>query len=799
MRGLIYFVVDEDETARGEIAQYRAVIAKAGTISSSTAYRFIASGPNGGPTLSPDGRDWTDITSAAIGGSDSLKGIAVNGDIIIGGSDANYIFRSTDRGLTWAKINGGATWRNPQKCAYGNGTWVITSAGYTYTSVDDGDNWTENAVADSGVQIVFGNGYFVRAGDADIYRSTDGATETLVSGFAAINIGFNGARFMAVGSNSVNYNSPDGGTWTAGASTPISGIGSWGACTGQDGYFLAGTFSDIGANNGIWKTTDYGDTWTKVSSLTGNYHTATSGFGVDIFGSNCGGGTAKVTVSSDGGTTWDREGQGFSSPFVYTCGLTYFNPPDTWYAAPDAPGVYVDEDGNIQAGYLATQTISDADVAVSDILTELCNRVGIEAAELSATGVTNTVRGYPCATESSAQAFIEPLAQACFFDRGEWDKKIRFVPRGGAVSFALTTDDLVARDGPAVVVTKISEVELPLKVTVITIDPAAEYSPKPQSWPRTVSTINAKSEPTSEINIVCDADTGKQIAHKRSNIAWSELLKFDLSLSMKWSKLTVTDVGTFTDSEGVVHRIRINSTSEELGVFNISEAVKDRASCYGSTAVGTVAPTAPTTAAGIIGPTRFVAMNLPQMRAQDNSPGMWVGACGMTSGWTGCKILLSVDSGVSYFTALTITEPTTMGEVTAAFTNGGTPLSVHVFGGTLSSKTTAQVTAGGNYSAVLSGVTAEVLAYETATVGAAGYYDLTVLTQGLKGTIAADHAAADVFMDIASAYYLPIDQTYAGDTLYFKAVGLGVSADAVTAVAYVFDGSSYVYDGGEIT
>lgn len=784
MRGLIYFVLDEDETAKGEVAQYRAVVAKAGTITDtqSTEIRFLRSVDiNQFYTTARDAVTWT---SRMAGTGIALRYMGVGGSKVVASSYTGALYYSSDSGVTWATND--STARNIVDIAYGNGKFVAVSDGWTLVTVDDGLNWTEYASPGAGgTEIAFGKGFFVAGLNGKVYRSADGQNWTEVLAFGALAVAFNGEHFMVVGNSGASYSSPDGTTWTYG-SAPGGVAYSFTQLCGRNGYFLA-----LGnANVGICRSTDLGVTWTEVLAVVNGSWICTSSVDGDLACT----GSGINYVSTDDGVTWSSPSTGPSSPVDMKGIIASAD----WYPAPDAPGVYVNEDGNEITTYTAGTSISDSTVNVADIIADLCDRVGVAAAELDVSTIADTIAGYPCTTEASAQAFIEPLMQYAFFDRGEWDKKLRFIPRGGASAFALTMEDVLASDdgGPPVKITRMQEPELPRKTTVITIDPAAEYSPKPQFWERTVATVNAKSEPTFELNVVCDADTGKQIAHKRSNIAWSELLKFEIPLSLKWSKLTATDVGTFADSKGVVHRIRINGVSEELGEFRITEAMLDRANCYVSAAVGTVAPTPTTTAAGIIGPTRFVAMNLPQMRAQDNSPGMWVGACGMTSGWTGCKILLSVDAGVSYFTALTITEPTTMGDVTAAFTAGGTPLSVHVFGGTLSSKTTAQVTAGANYSAVLSGATAEVLAYETATVGAAGYYDLTVLTDDLKGTTAANHVAGDAFMDMASAYFVPIDQSYAGQTLYFKAVGIGVSADAVDAVAYVFDGSTYVIDGG---
>lgn len=470
--------------------------------------------------------------------------------------------------------------------------------------------------------------------------------------------------------------------------------------------------------------------------------------------------------------------------------------PSGYIAVPDVPGAYVDEEGNLVTAMVASESISDCTETLGDIVTDLCEQAGLEPDEYDVSELTDPVKGYPCATESSAQGFIEPLTQAFFFDRGEWDKKVRFIKRGGASVAALDPDDLLAADGAVIVQTRVQEVELLRKVNVMSVDPSAEYNMTKQSAERRVGTIEARGESTAEIPLVLETDDAAQIADKRLKVAWAETDKFQTGVSLAYSYLTPTDVVTLTDKNGAAHRIRLQAQNEEGGRIVIEEAMKDRASTYGSNAVGVVNPNTPSNIPSPIGPTLFAAMALPQLRSQDNTPGLYIGACGMLDGWAGAQILLSVDGGLSYTVAMTITEPTTMGSLTADEDSNGEPLQVRVFGGELESATTAQVDLGANWSGIQTAGVAEIVAYETATPTSANTYDLTDVTRGLEDTVIASHTAGDTFMDLSSAYFLPINQDFAGSTLYFKAVALGVSADAVDPVAVAWDGVTYVLDGG---
>lgn len=487
-----------------------------------------------------------------------------------------------------------------------------------------------------------------------------------------------------------------------------------------------------------------------------------------------------------------------SALMTYAMGIV----PDGWHEVPDSPGSIIAPDGTVYS--LSGSVIDACVVTLDEIVTELCARSGIDTAtELDVSELTDEVTGFVCATESSAEGYIEALRLGYYFDRFECDKKLRFPKRGKAPVASLTVDDLVRLDEgkPCIEQTQIQEAELLRKVNVMTLDPAMDYRMGKQTWERRAGTVQAKGESTIEIPVVCTADEAAQMAEKRGKIAWAETDKFRFGLPPKWSKLTPTDDVTLTDSRGVVHRLRLQDLNAVAGVISIEEAIKNRASVYtDAVATGTSNPNTGTgnTGGTLAGPTLLAILNLPQMRSQDTS-GIYVGMAGILPGWKGAQLLLSFDGGLTYTPVLTITSATTMGYLTSDCASGTEPLQVRVYGGQLASATTAQVAAGANTSAVLTAGVAELMAYEDATETSPDYYDLETTTWELKGTAAGSHLEDDQFVDMATAYFVPIDTAFAGQTLYAKAVSAGVSADAVAAVSFVYEGMTTVIDGGEIT
>lgn len=812
-RGLAYIVMEDDDLtdSQGAIAQYEFVVQKCGTVTDLADAReyFVASmvGVNSVETGTRAGA-WT-AHGDEIPGNFSLDRMAAERNVCVSyttGPVPDKFYWSDDYGVNWTEASVPPSTTNIEwtDLAIGNGRVIavgqstaVNTTSHQAISYDGGDTWTTSEI--SGVQgaqrIVYGAGIFVLLCGANglfvngIWTSATGQTWTQRSTVSNLaDVAFNGTNWLAVGNSGASYYAgPLATVWTYGGSSPGGGTWSFNVVTGGPGFFVA----SANGGYGTWRTTNLGSSWTHVNALANGATGSTYGLG-----------TALVTdgeqsyFSYDAGLTWTAHP--YASALHYASDVAFMGPNSQWYVVPDGDGLYADENGNLITDYAESEELSECHAILSDIVADLCERAGIESTEYDVSELTDTVTGYKCATEASAQAFIEPLCAAFFFDRGEWDKKIRFIKRGGSSVASLGVSDLLAREGPVIDQTRIQEPELLWRVNVMTIDPEAGYNDGKQTAQRRISTINAKGEATVEIPIVTDADTAARIAEKRLKVAWAETDKFSFGYSLAYSKLTPTDVITLTDPAGKAHRVRLTSVNEEGGAFAVDEASKDRAATYASTATGVRNPNEPPPEDSLSGPTLFAAMNLPQLRTQDNTPGVYVAAAGILSGWPGCQIYLSLDGGVSYQVVKTITVASTLGFLTADVGAADSPdvLYVHVFGGTLESKTTAQVAAGGNYAAVVSSDVAEVVSFEDATETTANYYTLATLERALLDTVAAAHESGDVFADLATVYFVPIDSSFEGTTLYFKAVTLGQSPDEVDATTLVFAATEYILDGG---
>lgn len=431
-------------------------------------------------------------------------------------------------------------------------------------------------------------------------------------------------------------------------------------------------------------------------------------------------------------------------------------------------------------------------VLLGQIVAEVCIRCGLYGSDIDVSQLTDLVGGFKVAVETTGESIIASLMPAFFFDCGEWDDKLRFIKRGGDAVFALTVDDLAERDGPVIEETEAQEVELLRKVMVKAMDPAAGYMVTTQTAERLSSTVAADGEQTLDLPVVMGKDPQAQVAEKRIKVGWAETRKFKTTLPYTRPELTPTDVGTITDRSGRTQRIRLMEMTEDSGLIEIHEAMLDRQSAYTSNVQGVVHSPPTDTSPGLIGPTFGVVMNLPSLRTQDNTPGVYIGACGYLPGWRAAAVLLSVDDGASFAQVMTISQPSRMGVLYADVGPAEEPIQVFMNSGELHTITDAQIAARGNAFAITSdvgtsSVQSEVGQFRDEEQDSGLIYQLTETIRGGLGTDAVDHYADDPFVMLSSVYFLPLDISLAGQTLIFKFVSYGTSADDADEYPFVFN------------
>lgn len=121
--------------------------------------------------------------------------------------------------------------------------------------------------------------------------------------------------------------------------------------------------------------------------------------------------------------------------------------------------------------------------------------------------------------------------------------------------------------------------------------------------------------------------------------------------------------------------------------------------------------------------------------------------------------------------------------------------------GELDSVTDSQLDAQANpFALVHDDANAEVGQFGTATEDSAtpNKYALTNLRRGLLGTTQLTGAVGDQFVDLDSAVFVPIDIAFAGQTLYFRAVGFGETTTNAPVIAFTYlPDTTIIYNAGQ--
>lgn len=788
-RGQVYIVgTDIDQTdARGAMGTWEVVVAMQGE---TTGTQWVIGGATGSTIKiqQSDGVTFMEApyTQFAIG---SFLIANETRMLNYGGDNLSY---SDDGAETMTLVPGWGVTGALYKGLWANGKFWLPCGNQGYATSPDGVNdWIQYPLdVGAGLQVIAGTGsVMIAAGNP---QGPTPAVNTRCSTNYGISWSseFSGLKRRGSASSAgTTAGGSDGEiivlggethalAWTANGSTffqissPFSDDGTGGNSTRYIGRIVPG-YDKYGER--LWIATSrrndggtHGETaWSRDGK---NWNLLDVGaFGIDIL--DCDYGVRKFIAVSGSGTIKvldDVEVGWVSQPNAW-------NPTDTVHAV---------------AALLEPIVITPGAVLLSEIVTEVCRRDGLEATDIDVSQLTHEVKGFKVATETTGEAIIAALMPGYFFDVAEWDDKIRFVNRGGAPVFDLVVDDLVDRDGPIIEETEVQEVELLRKAIVHTMDPDAGYVETPQSWERRAATVAASGEQTLQLPVVMTRDEARQTAHKRIKVAWTEVRRFLFELPYTRPELTPTDCGTITDRSGRQQRIRLEDMVEDSGVIEIREAKLDRQSAYTSNVTGVQHGQRPTTAPQPPGPTFFWAGNLPSLRTSDNVPGMYISAAGYQRGWHGASIFLSTDDGESFQRIMEWPTAARMGVLTGAIDENDEPIPVFMASGTLSTVTDAQLANRANGFAISStdsdGVVSEVGQFQTATLNSSGNYDLTGTIRGALGTTAASHQVGDPFVMLGTAVFLPIDISHAGKVLIFKAVSYGETLDETPEYPILF-------------
>jgi hypothetical protein len=437
-------------------------------------------------------------------------------------------------------------------------------------------------------------------------------------------------------------------------------------------------------------------------------------------------------------------------------------------------------------------TDSPGTIALSDAVARICTRGGLQSGDIDASDLSGTsFEGYPIARPCTAIDALTPLLQAYFAYATDYDSQLHFKFYGADASMTVSRDDLIegndANNGAITEDTRNQATEFPRRIVGSYMDPAQNYEVVNVSAERSSGTIIAIGDQQLAIPVVMSANDAKQAVDKALKVTYATLegtRDYSVPFARTANYLTACagEPILMDGKRWVLDQIDLSN-----GYLKFSTRY-DRQRAYTSNvqAIKGNAPRIPIS--HYSGPTTLIPMNLPALRVQDTY-GIYLAAASSTgsASWRGCNVQISYDGQQSWQNAITITLGSTLGTVTTNEPVGGEPLTVDVGGtGDLESVTADQLAANANAFALVNGDAAEIGQFQTATLDSGDTYELTDISRGLHNTTEVPATAGQQFTMLDSVYFLPINPSFAGRTLYLRAIGFGEVAEDADVVSIIY-------------
>lgn len=453
---------------------------------------------------------------------------------------------------------------------------------------------------------------------------------------------------------------------------------------------------------------------------------------------------------------------------------------------------------------------NDEQISLSQVVNAIALRGNLQANQFDSSDLsTYSLYGYPIATQCSAADALNPVLQATFAFGTKVDGKLLFKFYGENASITIDDDDAVINDASGGAIQKTTRnqaTEFPRKIVGSYIDPTQNYNTVTQQVERLAQTVIATGETSIQIPLAIAPSQAVQAVDKAIKVAYATL-EGTIQLSVPYATSNADYLKLVAGEPFICDAKRWVIDEIDIGINYLNlQGRYDRQSAYQSNVqpINGNAPKPPTSMYS--GPTDMMVMNLPSLRTQDTY-GVYVAVRGIQSSWRGCTIQVSYDNKQSWQNAVTATLPSVMGEIVSDSidTADSAETIVNAYGGQISSVTDEQMNANANALAILledtasSGV-AEIRQAQYAALQSDGDYLLTGQRTGLNGTTAVIHSAGEKFTMLNRVYFIPIDLSFKGKTLYFRAVGFGEVAEQSTIMDIVYSpDTTVIVDGGEIT
>ena len=438
--------------------------------------------------------------------------------------------------------------------------------------------------------------------------------------------------------------------------------------------------------------------------------------------------------------------------------------------------------------------------ALSDVVSDLCERAGLDFGAIDVAELAGAVRGYGVGDVMVARKAIETLSSAYPFDVHDVDGALRFASHPRSSVLSIPEVDLGAKAGEMpgdgsipdrLTLRRLQELDLPREIAVRYVDPARDYQAGVQRARR--STTPASGVSTLDLAVVLTAAEAKQLAEVQLSRAWIRRQTLSWTLGPKHLALGPGDVVTLTAS-GLSRDVLIERIDLADGVLQC-EGVPETGDVYQSAAVGD-AGTIPAQAVNDPGTSVLHLLDLPPVDAAGvTSPMFFAAVAGANTGWRGAVVYLSNDGGSSYAPLVSVSPPSVMGVTTDILGPGPADYWDRANSVTVSLLREDMTLDSVSDLAVLNGANAavignEIVQFASATLQPDGSYALSGLLRGRRGTEAdvAGHIAGERFVLLNAAALAEVAAAtgWIGKSYDYKPVSVRSTLGATAPVTFTY-------------
>lgn len=426
-------------------------------------------------------------------------------------------------------------------------------------------------------------------------------------------------------------------------------------------------------------------------------------------------------------------------------------------------------------------------VLLSDIVSDIHDRCKSDPSEFDVSELNDSVDGLALASAgySGADA-INMLRAPYFFDRSEYDGKIRYVKRGKDVVATINRDGLVDEPDES---QRQAQIEYPKKLHLTFQSPEVNYSTAQSTSERSSPDIRVVGEASMQVPVAMSPSVAAKIASKLHKVSWTEAEgEVTFSIPDSYIRLVPSDCIAL-EVRGSSRRLRIDGIEHADGVLNLTTHV-DRQSAYVSN-VGYIplpVPTPPVTS--VAGQSVLAVMDLPALRDADDSLVLYGTVTGASAGWRGALLQRSFDSGANYVDVIDMPLGATMGfledPLPAAspwYTDGTNSILVRLIredDELVGISEQLFLSRGGAIAIGVPGGSWEIIQFREATNLGGRLFRLHTLHRGQLNTPATEHASGEMLVLLDESYSISAQSAWIQQDLTHRAASYGETLESAS-------------------